>query len=243
VYRDPSNMHNWLRTPIELTHRGKANVVFVILAALGGFLWMGRDASFVARGGVDPVQSEVRAQRFVVVDSAGNERAELGIRPDGKPALRLWDDTRTLLAQLEIDQAGMPRLAFETGDGTPLVQLGVLDKQYPVFIMGGADGKRGIGMAVGEGMAATIGLYDSKNTSRLRLSLDEKGHPVLRLKDEQGTDRVRLMIGSDGSCALDLLDPKERPRSVLQVDAHGEPDLALLKSDGMPIWSARGSSN
>ena len=243
MYLIRSNISGRVPRLLTVETRRSGSVAVTILVALAALLWLGLATQLVARGGVETGQREVRAQRFVVVDDAGNERAELGILASGQPSLRIWDEARTIAATLEIDQAGMPRLAFENIGGAPLTELGVLDKRYPVFILRSADGKRRLGVAVAEAGVVSIGLYDTHKRNRCSLSLDEDGQPQLRLKDGKGNDRVRLMIGSDGACALDLLDPKGRERAVLQVDGQGEPDGVLLGPDRKPLWSARSSSN
>ena len=63
------------------------------------------------------VPQEMRAQRFVLVDDLGKERAELGIRANGEPRLTLWNQQRTVSASLGMDDAGRPHIALSTDNG------------------------------------------------------------------------------------------------------------------------------
>jgi len=94
-------------------------VALVVLAAsglVGGGLsnWLlpGRAAWAQEQGA-----QEVRAERFVVVDEAGRERAELGFR-DGDPGLKMYDSTGQLRLWLSLIN-GNPGLNLLTADDHP----------------------------------------------------------------------------------------------------------------------------
>ena len=58
------------------------------------------------------IVKEVRAQKFVVTDDSGKERAEFGILPDGTARLAIWDKTRSVEAWLGVDELGSPLVAI-----------------------------------------------------------------------------------------------------------------------------------
>lgn len=185
------------------------------------------------------IPSEIRARRFVVVDGAGNERGEFGISPSGLPAVRLWDERKTVVSKLEIDQMGMPRLAFETSAGASLIDFGILERRHPVFILGDADGNRRLGMVVGQAGAVDIALYDTHKQNRCAVSLTPDGDPQILLRDKKGQVRASFMLDDTGTSAVDLFDRKGKERIVFQVDAQGEADAVVFAPDGKAAWSGR----
>jgi len=209
------------------------------LAAVGlGALWL-FSAHSSGNGKADvSTGREIRASRYILVDSAGKERGEFGMTADGEPALRVWDRESSVSATVEIDSRGMPRVALERSDGHPLVELGVLDKEHPVFLMHDGAGVRRVGLVVaGEQEVATL-VYDGAGQQRLRVGLDKSGNPEITMRDENGEGRVHITHNEKGGAGIDLFDSKGRARAVLQVDSAGSGAAALVGSDGKPIWTS-----
>lgn len=205
------------------------------LSALSAWLCLYQPST--AHTSDSPVSREVRAQRYVVVDEGGNERAEFGVLPDGSARLIVWNKSKEFAASVGVDDFGMPHLAFGRPDRPPLVDIGILDKRSPVLIMRDARGKRRLGIVVTDVGTVSVGVYDKRGRNRCNLFMDNDGRPTLTLSDDKGTIRARLMIDTDGSSALDLFDRAARARVVLQVDADGEPGIAILNADGQGGWS------
>jgi len=208
------------------------------LLVLLNVAWLVSGHDGVRAGGENANAPEVRAQRFVVVDDSGKGRGEFGMRSNGEPVLRLWDRDVSISAMVEMDAYGMPRVAFETKNGTPLAELGVLDKRHPIFVLRDADGNRRLAMVVAEAGDVAFGLYDTDRTNRCSLSLDKKGDPRIVLRDKTGEVRARVMQDEEGGSAVDLLDAKGRAHVVFQVDAKGRGDGVVFGSDERPVWSA-----
>ena len=157
--------------PIEAKRMRKVGFTQILGVSLVAYVCFAVGGLRTTAGDAKTIRDEIQARRFVLVDGAGKERGEFGIMQGGEPALRIWDEGRTMIATLEIDHAGMPRLAFESVGGAPLpvIALGVQDKRHPVFMLYDGDGRRRVGMAVGEAGAAIMGLYDTRKRNRCSL--------------------------------------------------------------------------
>lgn len=241
MYRIRSNVTEWSRNLIEPGTRRRVGAAMTMFVALGAFLWMDRDARLVAQSQVETVQTEIRAQSFVVVDNAGKERGVFGILPSGQAGVRIWDAGKTIAATFEIDQRGMPRMAFEKTDGTPLVQIGVYDKQYPVFILSDGAGIRRLGLAITNDGTINLILNDTSKKSKCRIAVGSDGEPRIVLHDKRGEARVSLMVANDGMCAVELFDQEGQSHVVFVVDDEGHADAAVLGRDGKAIWSTAGN--
>lgn len=223
---------------VESKRTGRMGWSVTILLLLAVCFWLGSGVLSTADSEDKAIPSEIRARRFVVVDANGNERGELGMLPSGQPALRIWDERKTIVGTLEIDQAGMPRFAFEKSSGEPLLELGVLDGEHPVLVLSDADGNRRLGIVVGKPGSVDIALYDTQQRNRCAISLSQDGNPEIVLRDDKGNVRARLMLDDKGTCALDFLNRKGQERIVFQVDAQGQADAIVFGTEGKPTWSA-----
>ena len=223
---------------LERLNRTTMRLALTALLSTGAVVWVGLGRPTTAQSNVRGVQNEVRARKFVVVDDAGTDLAELGILPDGGTRLIIRDKAKGTEVWLGTDDAGMPVLTLGRKSGEPLMELGVLDGQSPVFLMRAADGKRRVGMVVTKSGSAGIGLYDAEGRNRGILYMDEAGYPQLTLKDSNGEPRASVLVTSNGTCALTLFDAKGQERIVFQVQAQGEADAVVFARDGKVKWSS-----
>ena len=222
---------------LERLNRTTMRLALTALLSTGAVVLVALGRPSTGQTNVSGVQNEVRARKFVLVDEAGHERAELGINPDGRAGLVVWDKAKGMSAWLGTDDREMPVLTFGSKTGEPLMEFGVLDGRSPVFIMRAADGKRRVGLVVTKTGAAGIGVYDAEGRNRGILYMDEAGYPQLTLKDNNGEPRASVIVTSNGTCALTLFDAKGQERIVFQVQAQGEADAAVFARDGKVKWS------
>ncbi|MCP4590267.1 MAG: hypothetical protein GY842_05965 [bacterium] len=209
-----------------------------VLLLIAVCLWLGSGALSTAHSEDETAPAEVRASRFVVVDDEGKKRAEFGVLEDGEAKMVVWNQTRSTAVTVGMGRTGMPRITLENSKAEALLDLGILDDQYPVFVMRDANGRRRLGAMVPADGTTAIGLYDTKKGNRCTVSVGQDGDPSITLKDSRGKIRAGLMVASDGTCALDLFDAKGQERIVFQTDSQGEADAAIFGADGKAVWSA-----
>jgi hypothetical protein len=77
----------------------------------------------------------IAAERFLVVDSNGNERGRLAAEADGKVALVLWSREKSASASFQIDGSDMPRFVLENSKGNVVVDVGILRDDTPVILL------------------------------------------------------------------------------------------------------------
>ena len=164
---------------------------------------------------------EIRANRFVLEDKNGNQRAILDVDADG-PGLSLFD------------AAGKTRAGLSVTAGGP--SLGLLDAagKMRTFLSVTADGP-------------SLDLYDAAGKTRAGLVMDADG-PSLRLFDAAGKGRIGMDVGADGP-GLVLRDAAGKARATVGVTQTTSPDgrtttypessLLLFGPDGKVIWQAR----
>jgi hypothetical protein len=87
----------------------------------------------------------VEAERFVLRDSSGNVRAEIGISTRQVAALKLYDGAGRCRVELLVTKDGTSGLQFQDQDGTPrvVVYLDQVEQQTgnPCLSLVGKDGK------------------------------------------------------------------------------------------------------
>jgi hypothetical protein len=71
------------------------------------------------------IPSELRAQRFVLVDKARRARAEFAVVSDNQPGLVLSDNAGRPRLTLSLTQYGEPTLSFADAGGTRRIVLGL----------------------------------------------------------------------------------------------------------------------
>ncbi len=145
----------------------------------------------------------VEAEHFIVRDSAGNRRAELGVTAEGRGVgLRLCN------------QEGKNRVELDIGsDGSPILRL--CDQA----------GKVRAGLGVTADGWALLALFDQAETGRAHLSVKPDGSPDLNFRDPTGTRRAEIGLTPAGEPLVALFDRGGEVRSVLGLKPDGSPDL------------------
>lgn len=184
-----------------------------------------------------PAAREVRAERFVVVDASGKERARLGMQEDGGVELVVRAKNGQAAAWVAVPgQNDWPIVAVCGRDGRVVGELGLLDQTYPVFILREPSGQRRVALYVSkEDNEARVDVLSKSGKSLSSLRVSKDGVPRMVIRDEEARGRILLVANPDGSCLLDLSD-LERPRLRAGVSASGEPALVAFDKDGQPVW-------
>jgi hypothetical protein len=117
--------HNWLLSWALLGLLAVCALTFILSAA-------------------DPwnVQGVVRAKSFVVVDDIGNNRAELGVAPNGTCGLFLRDDMEDTRMMVVTEYDGTPGLTVYDSFGKARAMLTTLYDGTPQFGLYDARGKK-----------------------------------------------------------------------------------------------------
>ena len=224
------------RSTIELNRNTKVLCSVTALGLVAACTWLAAGAENTAQSDGEGVPIEIRAQRFVVVDDGGKERAVLGILEHGEVGLTVWNEQKTGAISVTINRKG-PRISFENAKGVELLSLGIMIDKQPLLIMKDEKGTRRVVITAVPGGEVHIGLYDAKQKNRCKIALTESGEPQIYLKDDQERGRGTFMM-TEGIVALDLWDRKGQARVVFQINAENFADAAVYGADGELIWSA-----
>ena len=222
----------------ELNRSTRALCILTALGLVTACTWLAVGAENTVQSDGEGVKIEVRAQRFIVVDKAGTERARLGILENGEAGMTIGNKEKTASVSIALDRFGGPRITLMNGKGEELFALGIMKDKHPVLVMSDEQGTRRLVMIVGSGGAVTIELNDTKQKGRCTIALAETGEPKILLKDNQERVRASLTLLDSGTVALDLWDRNGRARVVFQINPEDIADAAVFGADGLPIWSA-----
>jgi len=159
--RDGGLLHGRLTGRFWLTG---SIVALVLGAAIAGAAW-GQSRSAPDRTNTD----EVRARRFILVDSAGAERAELAVTVDGSARLVVRDAKGKTAVWVGINSAGDPSLSIVDSQGLPYADL-VMYRDEPRLALCSPPGKPRAGIVVSKTRGPRIDLLD--DNGRPRASLD-----------------------------------------------------------------------
>lgn len=263
----PSDGSFGLSGPLTVRTRLGGQCFAVLLPLLALSAWAcRRPPSSATRGEVLDV---VRAHKFVLVDRAGVQRAELTVEgeegvahltirrqgggpsvslaldKEGQPSLRLVGADGAVLAELAAYADGeswLITLGLGSVGGKPVAELGAFQRG-PVLVLRDQEGNRRVALTVAADGASGIALSDGDGSSRCTISLDGEGRAGVKLKDGAGRVRANLMVHTDGQSALDLLDSvNQRVRVSLVAEAAGECWIALHDAEGRVIWTAPGAT-
>lgn len=174
-----------------------------------------------------PVQKEIRANAFLLLDADGNPRAILGVDKDG-PMLSMKDEKGKLRAILGMDK-GRSGLFLNDEKGNPRAALAV-HKDGSLLGLNDEKGTPRASLGVDKD-GSMLGINDEKGNPRAALAVFKDG-PLLGLNDEKGTRRASLTVIEDEP-KLSLNDQRGKRRAILGVDKDG-PELFLNDENGKP---------
>lgn len=135
----------------------------------------------------DPLErGELRAQKFVLLDSDGKTRAQLqAAGKGGAVALTFHDSDEKMRLLLGLDPRQAPTLAMIEGTDKR-VEIGVDGKSGRPHLSLKAGGGSEVAVRFDEYDRASISLCDLKGQARVRISLEPDGRAEVALYDEKG---------------------------------------------------------
>jgi len=172
-------------------------------------------------------KSVLEATRYVVRDSAGKARAELGVSDDHSAALILRDQSERGRVWVGLSAAGAPRLEFRDADGQPVITLEATTQEQLV-----------------------LQLHSRASSSSARLQVPASGDPELYLERRYGdatrgcriwvdeAPHVDLLNWDAGPASVALYDGRGQLRAGLNVSAGGDPQLLFLDGDDHVVYRA-----
>jgi hypothetical protein len=175
--------------------------------AIAGSLWS-LDASAAARKG-----KTVAAERFVLVDASGRQRAALQVLPNGRVDLSMKDAKGGDSVKIGVEANGSASIGFFTPAGQRVAMLGQGSEGHTELLLASPEGKGLARLASTPNRESALTLYDTKT----------------------GRARAGLGVAATGEPALVLLDHNGRARAELSLTAKGTPGLALVDEQGKPV--------
>jgi hypothetical protein len=164
----------------------------------------------VLLGAQQPKPRSIAAQEFLLQDSDGITRAEIGFI-DNEPIMRFYSSNKKPI--LSIGQSkGNPVLRLH--DRSEAVRLAItVSDQTPAVIL--LDGKQKPRVTLG-GSPLRPGLYLQDGDGKDRGHLNQSNDVPFQISDEQGKFRLRLEFDKDDTW-FKLMDTKGEPRLVLDA--------------------------
>ena len=175
--------------------------------AISGSLWS-IDVSAAARRG-----KTVEAERFVLVDASGRQRAALQVLPSGRVDLSMQDAKGGDSVKLGVEADGSASIGFFNPTGQRVALFGQGSDGHTELLLSSPEGKGLARLASTPNRESALTLYDTKT----------------------GRARAGLGVAATGEPALVLLDHNGRARAELSLTAKGTPGLALVDEQGKPL--------
>ncbi len=162
---------------LETKYRWRTRFTGSLVLALAVTLVMGQEA---AQKPTEPLQNEVRAKRFVLVDDDGDCRASLGFIPGRKVHGRSVPGFESAVLSL-----------FAKSNKTAITLM-VMHDGRPAMMLNGKDGKSRIMARLLPDGNPAVWFMDDDKKDRLKLSLEADGRPSILFKDKDGRETNSL---------------------------------------------------
>lgn len=196
------------------------------------------------------------AERFVLVDKAGNVRADLSLHSSGGAALSLKDEQGRTRGGFVLRDDGQPSLGLFGRDGVAGAILAIESSGRmgsgpneesegigsaagvtgPFLRLRGSDGKSGLFLGVSP--SPQIMLLDDQGKNRMQILLTNAGTPTMSLLDQEGIVRGEFGLYVDGSPVVSFVDKKKKGRLGMLMNTDGSTRLGMVDGEGKVIWSA-----
>lgn len=151
---------------LEIENRRLKRIGFVLVLVPAMAVLMGQAAP--------DKEKAVRANRFVLTDSEGNERGVFEVKKNGQPALNFFDTNGNKRIQLYVGDETATALHFIDANGLPRLEL-ARAKGGPVLNFIGEDHALRASLSAGE--ETKLDLYNSDNSRhRPIVSIKEGRH-------------------------------------------------------------------
>lgn len=159
--------------------------------AAAGALTLGLALVLSGQGGA-PVT--LTAERFVLRDDAGRERAVLSC-DDGTVALALRDEQGHDRVGVSLDRGGTAG-----------------------FTLLGPEGGARAGLVLTSDGTPCMGLHDAAGRSVMAIGVNDQGVPFMGLNDARGVTRGAWAVGADGKAQVVFFDEQGRVRKRVAED-------------------------
>lgn len=223
--------------------------LFAAVAGLTCFAW-------VACGIGGQAKTTLSAERLVLVDANGEEKASFETDGKGNPILTL----RNGKAFAALTTEG-PALLLRGPDGKTGAFMGIDSKNTSrlelcsqrlldgvrlsthedgsagVYVLDSNGRQRGALESLATGDAG-LNFRDGQGRVRSSFGLDRASLPNLLLLDEQGSRRLGMVVQADGNPILEMADDKGRARASLTTLFDGAPLLEMKRDDGVVTFQA-----
>jgi hypothetical protein len=192
----------------------RRNWLYAMLALTGGFIGGTLAAEMAPAVALAARQARsVKAQQFVLLDKAGNQRGVMEVTDRGTADLGLMDGNGRNRAEFRVSKDGSAAVAFYDPNGGRRVVVGEATTGRSGVSIYASGGRQIATLSVTQGDESSLTLYDPTT----------------------GRARVGLGVTSTGAPALVLFDPNGRDRLELHIGAKGEPGIALADESGKTI--------
>jgi hypothetical protein len=177
--------------------------LYAVLVLVGGILGGALSGHLFPREAEASAHAakEMRAQKFVLVDSAGMVRGVIQVASDDLADISFYDQ-----------------------NGTRRVVVGeTLSGRNGVAVYG-SKGRQMAAFTVADDNASSITLYDpSSGLARVGLGVSASGEPALVLFDQKGNDRAEMHVTVNGKPGLALADEAGKSIAGLPVTEQIQP--------------------
>lgn len=166
----------------------------------------------------------VQANRFEILDPAGEVRGFVACGMNGTVGLELEDAQKRARLQLTVTEDGIAELqaVHSVNRVAPGFLLQASQTGATLRLVGGPDGSRqSVNLDVdADGMAA-VRLDDTDGTPRMLLALATGDLPLAHVYDQRGMLRLSITAVDDGAALLKLHDAIGEAGLTLRVSADG----------------------
>jgi hypothetical protein len=185
--------------------------------------------TLVLMGQARPERKNIEAQHFIVKDEAGENRASLGMGPNGGVGLNFMGQNQVRIG-VALDGAGISML--DTA-GRLRLTLGIRADGSAGLVLMNAEQKPRIGLNLRADDTPEIVLRGADGAVRASLRVTQPdGSAGLLLMDGSGNVRGAFASEPQGSAGLDLMDRAAATRAHVGVKAEGAPSITLADEKG-----------
>lgn len=149
-----------------------------------------------------PAPEEVKAKRFILVDSAGET-----------------------IGQWRADHEGFPALHMQKGNNQVYLATG-----QPGVLVRGGDGRRGGFLGLEPDGSAKLQLQSERFIDGVHLVVRPDGSSGMYANDQKGFARVAIQTTAEGAASLGVQDERGRLRGALGLDDGKTSYMSLLDS-------------
>ena len=180
----------------------------------------------------------VQAERFQLIDSKGQVRAEIGFTKNQLPMVALYDAEEKIRVKIGAGSEGNGYISLYDQYEQMRADFSLYDKG-----VGSITFLNALGVALTEygirsdNNCPCISFWDNDRNARAYFTLDSQGIAGLMLCDKDGSTRSTYMIDGYGNAGVGFFDRNKMIRSGLKIDYEGNSTIDFYDPSGDRIWS------